>query len=345
MRDRDKNVVPFPDAATVEAEAAQWVVRFDAGATAEDYAKFQEWQAKSPQHRDAAARLMRLWNELDFAKQLATPVAPAHTVPYRARGRRRWRWVAVAAAASVLVVAGSLPFYRTLHTVPPVISEYRTPVGAQKTVVLADGSSMQLNTDTAVRVEMSDARRDVHLVRGEAYFEVVHDEHRPFAVHAGQGVVRDIGTAFNVRLEGKSVDVTVVRGNVELAASTAADGTHEQHLGNLAAGQNAVFARKVERLSLVSDTLINRRLAWRQGVLVYSGEALAQVVADYNRYSDIKVEVADAKLSALQVGGYFEIGKDAAFLEALKDNFGIDAHWRDDHHVVLVAGHRASHAR
>jgi transmembrane sensor len=336
MRETDKNVVPFPDAAAVEAEAAQWVIRFDSGeATAEDHAKFLEWQAKSPQHREAAARLTRLWSDLDAAKELAQPVAAPRAKP-------KWRWPLVAAAASLLLVIGGYPLYRSAREVPPVVTNYQTKIGVQKTVTLADGSTVQLNTNTAIRVEMSGARRDVHLLRGEAYFEVAHDERRPFAVFAGHGLVRDIGTAFDVRLDPHAVDVTVVKGNVELAALAREDGeTHEQHLGNLAAGQNAVFSRKVERLSLVSDTLINRRLAWRQGVLVYSGEPLAEVVADYNRYSDIKLEVADAKLGALQVGGYFEIGKNAAFLEALKDNFGIEAKWRDDRHVALVSGRRS----
>jgi transmembrane sensor len=344
MRDTDKNVVPFPDAAAVEAEAAQWVVRLDAGATPDDYAKFQEWQNKSPQHREAVARLMRLWGDLDFAKELAEPIE-AVTAAARPSLLRRWRWPFLAAASIALVVYG-LPLYRAMHEAPPVVTEYRTAVGAQKTVTLADGSSLQLNTDSAVRVEMSKSRRDIHLVRGEAYFEVVHDERRPFVVYAGKGLVRDIGTAFNVRLAGKSVDVTVVKGNVELASlSGQGEAAREQHLGNLAAGQNAVFSHKVERLSLVSDTLINRRLAWRQGVLVYSGEALAQVVADYSRYSDIKVEVGDANLADVQVGGYFEIGHNAAFFEALKDNFGIEARWQDDHHVVLVAGRRPARLR
>jgi transmembrane sensor len=332
MRELDKNVVPFPDAAAVEAEAAEWVIRFDGGdATPEDYTKFQEWQAKSPQHREAAARLTRLWADLDAAKDFAKPLpSPRKSNP--------WRWPLVAIAASLLLAIGGYPLYRSQQQVPPVVTNYRTNVGVQKTVTLADGSTVQLNTDTAIRVEMSGTHRNVHLLRGEAYFEVAHDERRPFAVFAGQGLVRDIGTAFNVRLLQRSVDVTVVKGNVELAALARDSGEmHEQHLGNLAAGQNAVFSRKVDRLSLVSDTLINRRLAWRQGVLVYSGEPLAQVVADYNRYSDIKVEVAEAKLNALQVGGYFEIGKSAVFLEALKDNFGIEAQWRDDRHVVLVS--------
>jgi ferric-dicitrate binding protein FerR (iron transport regulator) len=79
-------------------------------------------------------------------------------------------------------------------------------------------------------------------------------------------------------------------------------------------------------------------------VLVYAGEPLAQVVADYNRYTNVKVEIVDSKLNDLQVGGYFEIGKSAAFLEALTDNFGIRVQWRDAHHAELIAV-EAEHGR
>ena len=337
MRDTDKNVVPFPDAAAVEAEASEWVVRFDGGkATADDYARFQEWQNRSPYHRDAAARLFRLWGDLDALKALAAPVAAAPAKPTSWRRARLPYWAA--AAACVALVLASAPTYMALHTDPPVVTTYQTAVGAQKTIALADGSTLALNTNTTVRVVLSDKRRDVHLLRGEAYFEVAHDDKRPFAVFAGQGVVRDIGTAFDVRMLPRAVDVTVVRGSVELAALSADAGqSAERHLAVLAAGQNAVFTYRVHRLSLVSDAAINRRLAWRQGVLVYAGEPLAQVVADYNRYTNVKVEIVDPKLNDLQVGGYFEIGKSAAFLEALSDNFGIRIQWRDAHHAELVA--------
>jgi transmembrane sensor len=337
MRDTDKNVVPFPDAAAIEAEAAEWAVRFDGGeVTAENYAKFQEWQSRSAYHRDAAARLFRLWGDLDALKTLATPIAAIPPKP--TFWRRAHLPYVVAAAASVVLMLASFPTYMALHTEPLVVMTYQTVVGAQKTIALADGSTLTLNTNTAVRVVLSDKRRDVHLLRGEAYFEVAHDDKRPFAVFAGQGVVRDIGTAFDVTLLPQAVDVTVVHGHVELAALNGDAGQFtEQHLAVVAAGQNAVFTHKVRRLSAVSGAAINRRLAWRQGVLVYAGEPLAQVVADYNRYSNVKVEIVDPKLNDLQVGGYFEIGKSEAFLEALNDNFGIRVQWRDAHHAELFA--------
>lgn len=342
MRDTDKKVVQFPDTAGLEAEAAEWVVRFDSGdATAEDYASFQEWQNRSAHHREIAARLSRLWSDLDTMKALVEPLDGSPAVA-SSRMRAFWhrpRTMGLALlAASFLLVIVAVPIYNALRYSPPTIIAYETAVGAQRTVSLPDGSTVSLNTNSLVQITFSRQRRDVRLVRGEAYFEVAHDEKRPFAVFAGRGVVRDIGTAFDIRLLPKAVDVTVLRGNVELAALMQASSPGERHLGVLAAGQNAVFDRGVDRLSLVSDAAINRRLAWRQGVLVYAGEPLAQVVADFNRYTDVKVEIGDPKLRDLRVGGYFEIGKNDAFFESLKDNFGIRVQWRDDSHVQLLAG-------
>jgi transmembrane sensor len=348
MSDKSDNVVQFPDTNTLDAEAAEWVVRLDSeSVTADDLRKFREWQNASPHHREIAARLGRLWSDLDKLEDLAEPVnlgASVGRVDARESAFRRMRPFLYAAACFVAAIAG-IPIYNSLRTAPPVVVDYQTSVGAQRTVSLPDGSTAYLNTNSLIEAEFTDRTRKVRLVRGEVYFEVAHDERRPFTVSAAHGLVRDVGTAFDLRLIGQAIDVTVTQGSVELATTVSGqqpNAAAEQHLATLAAGQKAVFDRKVQRLALVSDAAINRQLAWRQGVLIYAGEPLSQVVADFGRYTNTSVEIKDPKLRGVQVGGYFEIGKIDTFLDALRSNFGIVALWRDPGHVELVSIRRRS---
>jgi transmembrane sensor len=342
MRDSEKTVVPFPDSAAVDAEAAEWITRLDSGElSATDYASFQEWQSRSPHHRDAVQRLSALWSELDVLKQYARPI---EALPEQHAGRSwfaalpKRSFIYAAAACLALAVVGT-QFYQRQQTPSPMVVSYQTTVGEQKAVTLPDGSTVHMNTNSRIELAYYSDRRDLKLVRGEAYFDVAHDPNRPFAVYAGHGLVRDIGTAFDVRLLASAVEVTVSRGSVELAALLHGGNSpnpKEERLGALAAGQDAVFGRKVERLALVTNAAINRKLAWRNGVLIYAGEPLAQVVDDFNRYTNVKVALADPRLQNIPVGGYFEIGKDEAFYEALRNNFGLRVERRDETHVALL---------
>jgi transmembrane sensor len=221
-----------------------------------------------------------------------------------------------------------------------VRQSYATAIGAQKRFTLADGSVVALNTNSQIDVEILGNRRDIHLVHGEAYFEVVHDKTRPFTVYANQYVVRDIGTAFAVHLLDKGlVNVRVTKGSVEIAAP-GPDGRGSddvKSLGVVVAGRDVVFGQKIERAEVVSDADLGRKLAWRQGQLIYSGQPLAEVLADISRYSDIEIELADPALGNLPVGGAFSVNQTDAIFAALENNFGVHVEWIDARHVRLTS--------
>jgi transmembrane sensor len=225
-------------------------------------------------------------------------------------------------------------------TPPPAQLFYETAIGDQKKIALADGSSVILNTNSRLDVDFSGNRRDVHLVRGEAYFDVVHDKTRPFTVYANKYVVRDIGTEFDVHLRKTGlVEVGVTKGSVEVApANGGIISDAAKNLAVLAAGQNIVLGRKIERPELVSDADMKRKLAWRQGELIYTGQPLGEVLADIGRYSDIKIELADPALENLPVGGAFRADQIEAIFAALENNFGLSAEWIDSQHVRFTSG-------
>jgi transmembrane sensor len=350
MTDKSK-ILAFPDTAAIDAEAAAWVARFDAGeVSARDQAAFQEWLNRSALHRSAIAEYGNLWSEFDALKQFterseAVEVPVARDTALLARARP---WLAACAAVAIVSAGGMVLFQLRPQTNPTPIAKlekpspsrlfYESAVGVQKRVTLADGTSVILNTNSRLDVNFSAGRRDVRLVRGEAYFDVVHDKTRPFTVTARDYVVRDIGTAFAVHLskEGR-VEVGVTQGSVEvMPAHDLAAGA--KSLGILEAGQNMVLGEKVERAETVSSADMGRKLAWRQGDLIYTGQPLKEVLADVSRYSDIKIELADPALEDLPVGGAFRTDQIGAIFAALENNFGVHAQWIDPQHVRFTSG-------
>ena len=356
MTDKGR-ILTFPDTAAIEAEAAAWVARFDAGeVSARDQAAFQEWLNRSTLHRESIAEYGNLWSEFDALKLLTAAdeagrgASAGDSHPTMLERVRPWL---AACAAAAFVAAGGAVF---LHSRPQEIAKaqshpparhfhpltrvsYETPVGGQRRITLADGSSVILNTNSLLDVNFSGKYRDVHLRRGEAYFDVVHDKARPFTVYADNYVVRDIGTAFDVHLSKTGlVEVGVTKGSVEVRP---ADGGPvsglAKSLGVVTAGHNIVLGEKVQRAAVVASADIERKLAWRQGELIYTGQPLAEVLADVSRYSDIKIELADPALENLPVAGAFRTDQIEAIFAALENNFGIRAEWVDPQHVRFTS--------
>jgi transmembrane sensor len=364
MTDKGK-ILAFPDAAAVEAEAAGWVARFDAGdVSAKDQAAFQEWLNRSALRRDAVAAYGSLWAEFDALRSL-TGSGEAEQ-PAAARDNhlvlleRAKPWLVACAASVAAVVGATLLFHPKPEASarvaahpspalfrPPAHLSYETAVGGQKRITLADGSSVILNTNSRLDVDFSGKSRDVHLVRGEAYFEVVHNKTRPFTVYANNYVVRDIGTAFDVHLSKTGlVEVGVTKGSVEVTPANGAHGlAPAKGLDVVVAGQDIVLGQKVERAETVPSADMGRKLAWRQGQLIYAGQPLGEVLADISRYSDIKIELADPALESLPVGGAFRTDQIEAIFAALENNFGIHAEWIDPQHVRFTSGREKTPSR
>jgi transmembrane sensor len=360
---KNGKILAFPDMAALDAEAASWVARFDAGeVSAQDQAAFQVWLNTSTLHREAIAEYGNFWSEFDKLGQLTNSIGAGREFDTQAKrpgvfsGAKPWL-AACAAAILVMVVAGGLLRQKTPDRQQVAVRQqiaaqqqapdrpsgqqsYTTAIGGQRKFALADGSVVTLNTNSRIDVELRGDSRDVHLVQGEAYFDVVHDKTRPFTVYANRYVVRDIGTAFAVHLLDKGlVNVRVTKGSVEIAAPAreglASD--RAKSLGILSAGQDVLFGQKIERAEVLSDAELGRKLAWRQGQLIYAGQPLAEVLADIGRYSDIQIELADPALGNLPVGGAFSVNQTDAIFAALENNFGVHAEWLDARHVRLTS--------
>jgi len=349
-------VVRLVDLKAIEVEAAAWIARLDsASGTSTDQADFEAWKAQSVHHREAAEKLGGLWSDLGILGQLAAPSSAVAATAHRGR-RGTWalghisrRSTGIAAVAAGMAAAIGMGLFAT-QILTPRTEIYDTAVGAQRTVNLADGSSVQLNTNSRLEVRFTPESRDLKLVRGEAFFEVAPNRQRPFSVYVQDGVVRAVGTAFIVRLRSERVEVIVTKGSVELASFTqpprglrldraASLPRRPLEVVSVAPGvvETAIIAQdKVERSS-VTGPEATRRMAWRQGMLAFDGQPLSEVVADVSRYTNMEIEIADPRLSSMKIGGYFKVGEVEPMLEALEAGFGVQVQRLDATHVRLTA--------
>ncbi|TAN05515.1 MAG: DUF4880 domain-containing protein [Rhodanobacteraceae bacterium] len=335
----------------IESTAASWLARRDGVRwSADDQRAFDAWLDSSTAHRVAFLRLDAAWREAGRLKALAA-IDDAGTVPKRGAWRRlpyfnlpahaagpgrdakpsgrRRRWLLASAAAlfAVVLASGTL-LWRATQQVDR--SVWTTAVGEQQLVHLADGSAATLSGDTELRVFLGRRERNVDLVRGEALFDVAKDHTRPFVVHASGYRVIAVGTRFDVRQDGNRLRVVVTRGLVRLQPANG----NGQDATELPAGSIAQVSAAGVVVRHVSQALAADALSWRDGFADLHDTPLADAVAQFNRYNQRQITIADPALADLRVGGHFRLDNQAAFVRLLEQMFPIHAE-RQGQGIVL----------
>lgn len=312
----------------IESRAAEWLALEDRGCADVERRALEAWLAESSAHRVAYLRLKTAWRRADrlaALRSLPTASAPAND-PARAT-RRAWRGLEAAAAAVVAIGLGAFLFELGGFGAP---EEYRTQLGGREVVPLADGSKVELNTDTRIRARVEDANRIVWLDRGEAFFDVAKDEDRPFVVMAGTHRITVLGTKFSVRRDDLDVQVKVLEGRVRVDAIDGnGEGSAKRPPTMLTGGQVAVA--RAESTLVVDRPVrdIGNELAWRGGMLVMNQWTLGEAAREFNRYNRRKL-VVDASAEDIRLGGSFESGGVEAFARLLKDAYGLRVEADDD---------------
>lgn len=351
-----KNLVEFPDHKTIEAEAAAWIARLDRGRLSEEErAAVREWVGRSPEHYAIISRFADIWSDLDGLAEILDEVQPDTSIREVRRGSQLTIWftserVVVFASIIIAVVIGVLfndgGNFRAVTTPESAWqASYLTTIGEQQTVTLRDGSRVQLNTDTVIDIDFDDRHRKVRLVKGEALFEIIHNQSRPFLVYAGTNVIRVVGTSFVVKLIGEEIEVTIKEGRVELKSLD--DDTQNRLKTELTiasavfdAGQTVKLNKEIQTLQEIVTEEIDRKLAWRDGLIIFSGEQLDQVVEEISRYTPVKIVITDPELNMLRIGGRFKIGETDAMLEVLETGFGVNVNRISKDLVYLAADSR-----
>jgi transmembrane sensor len=368
-------------ASELEAQAAAWLVKRDTGhLSAADQAELDAWLEADPRARATYMRLELAWKRADGLRRLRpldgdvdedllahSPFEPVPMDEYPARQgtgktselmsspvrtvidaaivehKPRRRWAIVSAAAALLALATIGGFIWRAYELTGW-HEYTTDYGGLSRIVLDDGSVVNLNTNSLIRVQLTRELRHIVLERGEALFKVAHEKLRPFDVEAANTTVRAVGTEFSVRLRepaenaggAKDVVVLVKEGRVSIDPPKITTkpvqrvATLPPSTSTLSAGEAVtITTRNVSteqpqmQVQKIAD--VDKKLSWTEGRLWFERQTLKDVVAEFNRYNRRQMVIADPAIEDLRIGGGFEATDQESFIAALEKTLGIRA--------------------
>ncbi len=340
---------------SVADEAAEWLAMCsDPSADAADRVAFVDWLRRSNLHVEEFLRLSALmqrisgaeWPKdridelvacalespnvlpLGRAEERVTVPGRADADPHASTGRRTAPW---AIAAAVTLAIGAVIALGLAALGLGVFGEggarYATEVGEMRSVVLDDGTVIDLNTRSSVRARFDDAARVVKLESGEAIFKVAKDPRRPFRVLAGDTEIVAVGTQFNVYAARSRTVVTVLEGRVRVTDRAAVPGDTAGAPApapaiELGSGEQAVIAPRqpIARISLADPARVT---SWTQRRLIFEEATLANVAAEFARYSPRLIRVDDPLLAQRQITGVFDATDPASLVQFLGAQGGV----------------------
>lgn len=290
-------------------EAAAWFARLNQRQVEQDdVLAFSQWR-QSPENAKAFSRLEAMWNAAEVLADDPEILAldPSPELPTKSL---RSRWPKRFAAAAATVAAVSAVFVAAIVLQPETLS---TRIGERRVIALADGSQMTLDTNTRVKVRLSDGERRIDLIAGQAFFDVEQDPARPFVVIAGQARVTALGTQFDVRREAGSARVVLVEGRVRVE-----DQGRSRPDFVLSPGQKLDASSRAQPVA--ADVV--RAVSWTTGRIVFDHTPLAEATSEVNRYSEDRIAL-QTRFASARVSGAFDAGDVDGFLAALVDLYPV----------------------
>jgi transmembrane sensor len=350
---------------TIE-QAAEWFMRLrESELTDAERKQFTDWLAEAPVNVREYLGTAEVWGALQTPNIWPTEskedlleairqARDANVFTLKANGEnpgdseilgwpaattQRWRWpVPFALAAGVMFIAFFVWSRIDLNT-----TTYRTARGEQRSIVLADGSIVQLNTLSKLVVHFDQKQRRIELPQGEALFRVAHDRARPFDVRTQFAIVRAVGTEFDVYNRKEGTHVAVIEGRVivgsaaELLSSAIPDRNsrpqnstvtteHSPDIGvgiPLAAGQQITVSPAAAPKPTPANA--TAATAWIQRRIVLDNDEIATAIAEFNRYNHTQMQVRGTGLAGLRITGVFNADDPSALVKYLKEVQGVQA--------------------
>jgi transmembrane sensor len=350
-------------------EAADWFARLEGEEASEaTRAEFSAWLLRSPVHIQEFlsisamhhAMTAALSSDPEWLSDLLEEASSEHAnviditdfatddVPQPGKRRSPIRFTWQVAAAAVVIM--TLAVVAILNLTPVGLADrFTTTIGEQRWVALDDGSTVHLNTDSEIRVRMTNKTRRITLLRGEAVFDVEHDPARPFQVLVDTVLVEAVGTRFNIHRKDEQVVVTVLEGKVVVRPESSqamatrvlvieskdeparAPGPAPSPETSQPQADAAIAPSQLLRLDTGQQTTVNadgsivtpaiadisRVTAWTKRRIVFDSDSLESVVEEFNRYNRSHLEIVDPTLKDRRITGAFNIDDPDAFLVLL----------------------------
>lgn len=346
------NVRQFHSKEEIQEQACLWISRIDRGLTEGELQELKSWCQHHNAHYQTLLNMATYWDNLTVLNELSGlfPLSTTHSPTKQFSPT-------VAACMLILSILGLnvlleksfIPFvpsykeYKLTH-----VQAFKTLVGEQSSFVLTDGSHIQLNTNSLVKVNYSPTFRHVELINGEAQFDVKKDVARPFTVTAGEQSFTALGTIFNIQKQDEqNMELVVTEGKVLVTKASEVfdllkESTVKQHekLANgllVKSGEKATIDKTTkQKITKFTLSQLQRDLAWQQGMLIFEGEPLSTVLADISRYTDSQFELVDPELAQLKVAGYFKANDIDGLLASLKNHLNIKS-TRSSNNTILLS--------
>jgi transmembrane sensor len=309
-------------------EAADWLTRLQRPEVDEtDWLAFDAWLSE-PGAQEAYDAIQAVDEEIfqrgaavrgELAEPRRAAAKPAFTID--------WRWLGGLGAAAAAAIAITVAPWGELLPQPDTL--YTTAKGESRTLDLADGTRIDLNTDSHVSVRLEKDARRVTVHEGQALFDVAHDSARPFLITAGDETVRVLGTKFDVRRRDGQLSVTVLRGLVEVST----DG--EDTPVRLRPGQMLEHVEGASGVS-VRSVAAEDQVGWRSGRLVYRDQPLGRIVGDMNHYFDRPLRLEGENTAMLRFSGVLIVDSQDAMVRRLTSLMPISATPTDD--AIVLRG-------
>ena len=319
------------NAADIETRASDWVIaeRTSEDWSAEDQASLDQWLNGAMAHRIAYWRMKQAWSN---TQRLAALRGQSAEPQEKQSAARAFLPLMLKIAAAFIFVA-ALGVAGASYLLRPQDRIFSTPVGGHEVVNFADGSSIELNTNTVLRARMTTDQRIVWLEKGEAFFRIKHDTTHPFIVMAGGHRVTDLGTEFLVRRGARKLEVAVLQGRVTFDAPD----THTpSQIALLNAGEVATADVDTNRIRVGKMALqdLTDSLGWRNGVLVFNHTPLAEAAAEFNRYNREKLVIRGPAIASLEIGGTFQANNVRAFTDVAQHILALHIEYHENEIVV-----------
>lgn len=295
------------------AEALDWFVRLQAADGDPQTARaFRAWMEGDPGRAAAFEKITAMWGAPEFVMATQNVAKATGFSPRRKSRRRALMAKAAAAGTAAILIFGLMKFPELMIWLQ---ADYITAAGEQRVIPLADGSTMTMNTGSAVALDFAGGRRSVKILQGEAYFDVVQQPGRPFSVAGKFSQIEVKGTAFSVKLDDDEDDVVLARGAVDVARLSQA----RDHAVLAPSQTVSVTAGGILPVKHV-DT--EKSLAWLQGRISFYDQPLGQVLKDLRRYYPGRIYVVHRRIEQIAVSGNYKLSEPARVVHSLAEAAG-----------------------
>lgn len=360
MNSLDHNQAALVPREQIREAAARWSDALrESGSNAELRREFEHWYDENPAHAEAFESIDRSYRIARAASRSNVMLAMhsqalARVATRNRRGRRRFMALAASVAAVAAVTLALLMASGGSWQEMQYLAErtryamngdtfYRTAIGQRLAVALKDGSTMTLNTNSRAVVEYHDSKRGISLLSGQALFEVAKDPDHPFVVTAAGRKVTALGTAFDVRISGERVAVTLIEGHVSIEPD--AEIRKAVHVNQpvpvvrsqLSPGEQLV-AMTPQAAPVIHKADVERVVSWRDGQLIFQNDRLTDALQEFNRYGTRHIVLADPQLGDLRISGAFNTGNASGFVATLTSYFDVRVVDADSERIVLGPG-------